>query len=53
MSYPFSAWIHEDLIWPYLENRDKYKSGQRLSRAFLDAVERADKVLLNPSTDKV
>jgi len=49
----FSAWIHEDLIWSYVENRDKYKAAQRPSRAFLDAVEKADEVLLDSQADKV
>jgi hypothetical protein len=51
-----SAWIHDDQIWPYVENREKYtkyKSAQRPSRAFLDAVEKADEILQFIPKDKV
>jgi len=37
-----SAWITEDLIWPYAEYRDKYRSSQRPSRVFQEAVDTAE-----------
>jgi len=37
-----SAWITEDLIWPYAEYRDKYKSSQRLSRVLQEAIDTAE-----------
>ena len=49
----YSAWIVEELIWPYVENCDKYKSGQRPSKAFQYAVETAEEVLQNMQSDKV
>lgn len=38
------AWITEDLIWPYGEYRDKYKSNQRPSRVFQEAVDTAEEL---------
>ena len=48
-----SAWITEDLIWPYSEYRDKYKSSQRPSRVFQEAIETAEDLFKSLSTEKV
>jgi len=48
-----SAWITEDLIWPYSEYRDKYKSSQRPSRVFQEAVSTAEDLLKSLTTEKV
>ena len=48
-----SAWIMEDLIWPYADYRDKYKSSQRPSRVFQDAVEKAEELFKSLSPEKV
>jgi len=48
-----SAWITEDLIWPYSEYRDKYKGSQRLSRVFQEAVDTAEDLFRSLSSEKV
>jgi len=48
-----SAWITEDLIWPYGEYREKYKSNQRPSRVFQEAVDTAEELFGALPTEKV
>lgn len=48
-----SAWITEDLIWPYSEYREKYKSLQRPSRVFQEAVDTAEDLFKSLSPEKV
>lgn len=53
LSFAYSAWITEDLIWPYSEYREKYKSSQRPSRVFQEAVDTAEDLFKSQSTEKV
>ena len=48
-----SAWITEDLIWPYSEYRDKYKSSQRPSRVFQEAVDTAEDLFASLTAKEV
>jgi len=48
-----SAWITEDLIWPYADYRDKYKSLQRPSRVFQEAIDTAEDLFASLAAKKV
>jgi len=48
-----SAWITEDLIWPYAEYRDKYKSSHRPHRVFQEAVDTAEELLASLAASEV
>ena len=34
-----SAWVYDDMIWSYVENKDKYSTPPRPSHSFQEAVD--------------
>ena len=44
-----SAWILEELIWPFTKYKDAYKSPSRMLRGFQEAVDTAEKCDENSS----
>lgn len=45
----YSAWILEELIWPFTKYKDVYKSPSRMLRGFQEAVVTAEKCDENSS----
>ena len=44
-----SAWVAEENLWPYKENREQFMPTQRVPRGFQDAVDAIEQLLKKPT----